>query len=696
MATIIDPRFAYIRLDGKKPVDSDWTRAPRADVDLVRSWQADGFNLGVRTGKISGVFVLDVDTKHDGPAHLEALQAEHGILPDTYTVRTGSGGLHFYFRLPDFEVRNDQSGFIAPGVDIRGEGGQVVAPGSVHPDTGQEYAIINDAKIAQAPEWLLAALRGREEARQERQAMPKVEPAPKAEVILPERHNMAREELNHLVALLDALVALPEGATMPIFGKDRGWEHNDGLFLLACHMVEVARWPHTSITVEDVAKVWGQRAPREFAAKKWAAALDSAGHTWPFGDEQVEMAEAWAFLTEGVESRPFGEAPSTAPDPVFQSQYGVSKYGPVAQPRAPKPLRIFEDDEIDVVRPEPFLVDHTIPFGGVGILYGDSMTKKTFLAIDLCASISSGKEDWHGRKIRRQTGGTLLIAGEGGSGMGKRRRGWVQEHGLRAGLTFVAGMPGVGTPEFALLLDLVAERKFDLVVVDTLRKFAGPLNLNQPHEAGIPMDAMQALSEASGGTVMAIHHIGKTDKSTMGGARQMFSDVDFVLRADNTGQTLELQAEKFKDADTGKARIDLAITEVELDGEIDHEGRPVTTLVLRDAEPTKPVVNIFESHGIHEVVYSVIREAERTETLPSQSYVRTATKEIAGRFHKDWSRNEIDAAVGNLKDAGLVHVEEPEKKGVAVKYSIAGPWPTTAAEHPDHQVRIDALFGGAA
>lgn len=130
---------------------------------------APGPGYAVVTGAEGGVFVVDVDVKGgvDGYAQLEAL----GQLPDTFTVRTSSGGAHFYFRHPGFIVRNRKP---ASAIDIKGDKDAadglvyVVGPGSegftrtadpfvVEP--GDAYEAVLDVPIADAPEWLLGWLR---------------------------------------------------------------------------------------------------------------------------------------------------------------------------------------------------------------------------------------------------------------------------------------------------------------------------------------------------------------------------------------------------------------------------------------------------------------------------------------------------------------------------------------------------------
>lgn len=92
--------------------------------------------LGFITGERSGIVVLDIDIKNGGKGSLATL----GSFPITPKVRTGSGGLHYYFKWPGYPVKNFAGKL--PGVDLRGDGGFVVAPPTLHPDTQKPYSWI--------------------------------------------------------------------------------------------------------------------------------------------------------------------------------------------------------------------------------------------------------------------------------------------------------------------------------------------------------------------------------------------------------------------------------------------------------------------------------------------------------------------------------------------------------------------------
>src|SRR5262249_43214313 len=129
------------------------------DLAEVQKWIRRGHNIGLRTGKISGIVVIDDDS-------VDASASSALNLPSTVTAITGSGKKHFYFKAPpDFPVGNSVKS-LAPSIDIRGDGGQVVFVGSVPPDTKKPYTWApslspDDVPIAELPENLLHRLRPR-------------------------------------------------------------------------------------------------------------------------------------------------------------------------------------------------------------------------------------------------------------------------------------------------------------------------------------------------------------------------------------------------------------------------------------------------------------------------------------------------------------------------------------------------------
>jgi hypothetical protein len=155
---------ARVPCPGKSPsVGAGWPTW-RATPETIRAWWADhpADNLGIRTG--AGLIVLDVDPRAGGDDVLADLEHEHAELPVTVTCATGGGGRHLYFRGP----RDLASFDLGAGVEVKAAGHQVVAPPSVHPQTGVFYQWAEgrapgDLGLAQLPPWVSA---GRQERRE--------------------------------------------------------------------------------------------------------------------------------------------------------------------------------------------------------------------------------------------------------------------------------------------------------------------------------------------------------------------------------------------------------------------------------------------------------------------------------------------------------------------------------------------------
>ncbi|MET8221862.1 bifunctional DNA primase/polymerase [Streptomyces sp. NPDC005301] len=142
-----------------------WEQRATTDPDRIRAaWSRASFNVGIATGP-SGLVVIDLDTPEhkgsadapDGATTFAALceRAGHAV-PDTYRVRTASGGTHLYFTAPDGVRIGCTAGTIADSVDTRAWGGYVVAAGSSTP-TGP-YEPLCGREAAPLPSWLQSIL----------------------------------------------------------------------------------------------------------------------------------------------------------------------------------------------------------------------------------------------------------------------------------------------------------------------------------------------------------------------------------------------------------------------------------------------------------------------------------------------------------------------------------------------------------
>ena len=129
---------------GKHPRTRNGLKDASIDPKQIQKWWRywPNANIAILTGRGSGLAVLDVDVKNDGPENLELLEAKNEPIPSTLIAQTGGGGRHYYFSYPTSGFKNS-AGKIATGIDTRGDGGYVLAPPSNH-KSGREYTWQDD------------------------------------------------------------------------------------------------------------------------------------------------------------------------------------------------------------------------------------------------------------------------------------------------------------------------------------------------------------------------------------------------------------------------------------------------------------------------------------------------------------------------------------------------------------------------
>jgi predicted P-loop ATPase len=159
--------YTLIPVNGKIPAIDGWQDTKPGEYDETSL--PNNYGVALRPGDL----IIDIDPRNFGwvlngvlveagtpgavrDKPLARLVEKIGTPLDSFTVRTGGNGLHVYMRKPaDILVRNSLKEF--PGIEFKAAGRQVVGPGSIHPETKQEYAIVkgSPSAIAECPEALL-------------------------------------------------------------------------------------------------------------------------------------------------------------------------------------------------------------------------------------------------------------------------------------------------------------------------------------------------------------------------------------------------------------------------------------------------------------------------------------------------------------------------------------------------------------
>lgn len=142
---------------GKKPATTNGYKDATLDVIKINEWWSDNpsANIGLPTGSVNGFFVIDIDGV-EGEASLKKLEQEFGDLPPTIENLTGGHGRHLLFKYPEDKKIPNSASKLGSAIDVRGDGGYIIAPPSIH-QTGRIYqrSVDSASEMAEAPEWLL-------------------------------------------------------------------------------------------------------------------------------------------------------------------------------------------------------------------------------------------------------------------------------------------------------------------------------------------------------------------------------------------------------------------------------------------------------------------------------------------------------------------------------------------------------------
>ena len=205
------------------------------------------------------------------------------------------------------------------------------------------------------------------------------------------------------------------------------------------------------------------------------------------------------------------------------------------------------------LKSQTYLIENLIPEGGLSVIYGQPASFKSFVAIDMCLSISSSI-DWQGYDTG--AGKTLFIAAEGVGGLKKRIQAWLAKH-----------KDITKTPDFHVLATTVdfldpeqldklintihnIGKDFKLIVIDTIARTLSNSGSdeNSASDMGMFLSACDTVREQTKSAILAIHHSGKNEASGLRGSSALLGGVDTSINCSHSG-TVNLSVQKQKDTE---------------------------------------------------------------------------------------------------------------------------------------------------
>lgn len=239
--------------------------------------------------------------------------------------------------------------------------------------------------------------------------------------------------------------------------------------------------------------------------------------------------------------------------------------------------------------PMSWLIKGVLPKARLGVLFGASGSGKTFVGLDIAFSIARGVA-WRDRRTVK--GNVVIIAAEGGSGIGKRAEAYAQYHDfdLREvdNLFVITAAPNFLDADD--ISEVLAEIQnlgmdIDLILIDTLAQVTPGANENTSEDMGRALGNINLLHEAMGSMILVVHHAGKDlSKGSRGwSGLKAAADVQKEVLRHESGER-EIVIEKMKDGEDG-LRWGLKLEVIDLG--IDLDGDPVTSCVAVPAEAVR-------------------------------------------------------------------------------------------------------------
>lgn len=512
--------------NGKTPVhDGNWRKLASTDPARIKEmWTCPvmeaelDYNIGIALS--ANTLVVDVDTRDgkQGDKQLALLEAIYDSLPPTYTVDSANGGEHRYYSVEDSSLFAAK---LSTDIDLKGEGGYVVGPGSTiedrayraRPETQRDPAVLPDWVRDHAP----AGRRKRDDGMERGNHAGILVEADAPAAIARATEYLAKAAPDHGTYLVAAKV------------KDFGVSKETCLELMMEHWepAEAKGQEHISFRVDN-AYSYGQNA---VGSKSPEAEFDAV---------EVDQSKA----------------------PPRNSFYGIR----------------WENAEPDFE--QQYLIDDLIDLGTMVVTYGDSNVGKTYVKLDQCFHIAAGKE-WNGHKVKQ--GLVVYVAAEGGRGFLKRMAAFKKHYGVdKLPFTLVPCPIDLqsSNADTAKLVKLVREeethfgQKCVLVVIDTLARAMGGGDENTAVDMSKLVVHSDRLRAATGATVDFIHHTGKDASKGARGSSALRAATDTEI------EIAEGVFEAKKQRDMAKtAPLNFELVNVEVGRRSD--GKPISACVVR-------------------------------------------------------------------------------------------------------------------
>lgn len=279
-------------------------------------------------------------------------------------------------------------------------------------------------------------------------------------------------------------------------------------------------------------------------------------------------------------------------------------------PPSPK-FKLLTDDDLEAMPPVPWLVRGVLPATGIAAIFGPSGSGKSFLTLDLLASIAEGG-DWFGCRVKDAP--VLYVGLEGEAGIAQRVKARRIKRGPCRGLRYMLTPMDIRSPmDRAALVEAVKAAGWadGVLCIDTLNRAAPGMDENSSQDMGEVIGAAKAIQAELGGLVLLVHHTGKDSNKGLRGHSSLIAALDCAIAVSREADRRAWKVFKAKDGADGKTHpFTLRVVELGMD----EDGEPVTSCVVQPEEaPSESVRRALPPKaGNQRVIWDALGELFRS------------------------------------------------------------------------------------
>jgi len=523
-------------------LDKPWKELATDNPDLIEFWfnEYPDINYGVWPGDQYVILDLDIKDGKEGVSNFldieENFDKEQHVTDNTFTVKTSTGGLHYYLKTD--EACSNAHDF-PKGIDVRGAGGYVVGPGSVI--DGAEYEVVKDTDIKTAPAWVKQKLKKpNERSGSSQEAL--------FELDTPSAVNRAREFLKNRSPAIE------------------GAGGNDHTYATACHVKDIGVSMQQCVGLMLESGGWNGRCVPPWDSSELLQVVQNA---YKYGNQ------------------PAGAKGGNTMESFLESEGDLEDSSlPASEDRFSRLRNITFKGQGILTRNKrrEMIIPEWLPAHGMTALLAKRAGGKTIAMVDTAMRLVHDM-NWHG--MPTQEGWKVVyLCGEDDEGAEEQIRAWCKHYGYdfpSERFIFMEGVVDLMSPSETQLWaeylseEVIGKGEKAVVIVDTWQRASSKGGQNDDEDMQLAVHHAEALAASLNGPVIASFHPPKHDESMVMGSSVIENMTTAIWMMTEHAEGRKLEVTRIKGKGIGNYRL-FSWNEISL-GEYDQFDRERTGII---------------------------------------------------------------------------------------------------------------------